>query len=43
MDYPYVFERDVARTYLENSSLNSDERSKVAHGNWERLMAARKH
>ncbi|MEH2180172.1 hypothetical protein [Nostoc sp.] len=43
MDYPYVFEPDVARSYLENSSLNSEEREKVAHCNWERLMAARKH
>lgn len=43
MDYPYVFEPEAARSYLENSSLNSEEREKVAHGNWERLMAARKH
>jgi hypothetical protein len=39
-DYPYVALPDgAARRFLEDADLDSADREKIAHGNWERLTA----
>ena len=41
-DYPYVYAPDGgARAFLEQSILSSENKSKIAHGNWDRLCARR--
>lgn len=40
-DYPYRFAPDGgARRFLEEADLSDADRSAVAHGNWERMVAA---
>ncbi len=40
-DYPYVYQADgSARRFLEEANLTSAEREAIAHGNWEKLVAA---
>ena len=37
-DYPYVYAPDGgARAFLDRAGLTSEDRDKIAHGNWERL------
>ena len=39
-DYPYRYsEDDTPRRFLADASLNDADREKIAHGNWERLVA----
>ena len=41
-DYPYVYEGDgQARAFLEGVELSEEDRNKIAHGNWERLVGRR--
>ena len=41
-DYPYVYQSEGwARAFLEEADLNEEERNKVAHGNWQRLVGHR--
>lgn len=40
-DYPYVFNPDGrARRFLEEADLTQTDKEAIAHGNWERLVAA---
>jgi predicted TIM-barrel fold metal-dependent hydrolase len=40
VDYPYILLPDgTARRFLEDAELDSADREKIAHGNWERLTA----
>ena len=40
-DYPYKFEPDgAARRYLESADLDDAGREAIAHGNWDRMVAA---
>ena len=40
-DYPYRFDADGgARRFLEEADLTQDERAAIAHGHWERMVAA---
>lgn len=39
-DYPYQFAGDGgARRFLEDAPLSEDDKARIAHGNWERLIA----
>ena len=39
-DYPYRFTRDGgARRFLQDADLSDADRTMIAHGNWERLVA----
>lgn len=41
-DYPYVYQGDgTARAFLEDAKLGDEDREKIAHGNWERLVERR--
>ena len=40
LDYPYVpLSHGAARRFLADAVLDSADREKIAHGNWERLTA----
>ena len=42
-DYPYVYEGNGwARDFLTQASLSTEDQSRIAHGNWERLVGRRK-
>ena len=41
-DYPYVYEgAGWARAFLDGADLSVEDRNKIAHGNWERLVGRR--
>ena len=41
-DYPYVYQdKNWARTFLDESGLSVEDRTKIAHGNWDRLRERR--
>jgi len=41
-DYPYVYQGDgSARAFLSDAKLSDEDREKIAHGNWERLVERR--
>ena len=41
-DYPYVYAPDGgARAFLDQSGLSDEDKSKIAHGNWDKLCARR--
>lgn len=41
-DYPYVYQGDgSARAFLADASISAEDREKIAHGNWERLVERR--
>jgi predicted TIM-barrel fold metal-dependent hydrolase len=42
-DYPFVWsgEEGGSRRFLQKAELSEEDREKIAHGNWERLMASR--
>ena len=43
-DYPYVYEGGGwARAFLDQAALSEEDRNKIAHGNWERLVGQRHH